>query len=253
MYLWQRQASRSWAQQNEPRLRILAADTLVVIERPNYTRLRFEIASGKRVELQRIAKQFGGQIKKLPANWLKHSLRQKTKPVLVGNRRLQIPAGAAFGTGEHATTAMCLGLLKKISRHRKPGWSSADLGTGSGILALAAKCLGAKRAVGIDNDPLAISTARQNARLNRIGAVQFRIADVQKLRPPERTDVITANLFSALLIEILPQLKAVTWLILSGFLRNQEWEVRRALRRNKMAIVDVRRRGKWVAIMARSR
>ena len=253
MYLWRRSASQRWLSDNEERLNAIAGDRLAIIERPNQKRFRIEVASKSRMQLEQIAKYFGGRIQKLPRNWLTRSLRRKTKPIKIGRKSLAIPAGAAFGTGEHATTTMSLRLLEKVSRGLKPGWSVIDLGTGSGILALAAKILGAQRVVGIDNDPTAIRTAKQNARLNKIRAVQFRVGDVRKWKRPAKIDIITANLFSELLIAILPKLKAARWLILSGFLRNQERDVRRALRRRKIDIVEARRRGKWVAVLARRR
>jgi ribosomal protein L11 methyltransferase len=250
MYLWRRSVRQKWFGDNETRLRVFAGDQLAVIERTNRKRLQLEIAARSRAELRTLENEFGGRIEKLPPDWLKHFLRQKTKPLKVGNRRLIIPAGAAFGTGEHATTAMSLRLLGHLTRRWKPKWLIVDLGTGGGILALAAKCLGAGRAIGIDNDPVAISTAKQNARLNKIRNVTFRIEDVRRSKIPAKTDVVTANLFSELLIEILPRLRAARWLILSGILREQERDITQALRGNKIDIVDTRRRGKWVAILA---
>ena len=215
------------------------------------------------MELQRLTKQFGGRIEKLPRDWLKRfSREQKTEPIRIGKRlvivrsakdrqstkELIITVATAFGTAEHATTAMSLRLLEKLDLKR--GWSIADLGTGSGILALAAKRLGAGRAIGIDVDPMAISTAKQNARLNKIRGVQFRLGDVRRWKSKRKIDIITANLFSELLIEILPRLKSARRLILSGILRDQERDVRHALARNKIDIIQVQRRGKWVAILA---
>ena len=174
---------------------------------------------------------------------------------------LVIPAGAAFGTGDHATTAMSLRFLEQLTRNWKPGWSMVDLGTGTGILASGAKCLGAMSALGIDVDPVAISTAKENARLNKIDKVQFHVADVRRWKFPRksllrrsgsggRVDIVTANLFSELLIEILPKLKRSRWLILSGILRDQERALVRALKHYKIDVVEVRRRGKWVAVLA---
>ncbi|HZR78392.1 MAG TPA: 50S ribosomal protein L11 methyltransferase, partial [Chthoniobacterales bacterium] len=180
-------------------------------------------------------------------------LRQKTKPVTVANRKLIIPAGAAFGTGEHATTAMCLRLLEKLARTGLSRFSMIDLGTGTGILAIAAKVLGAKSVIAIDNDPVAISTAKENARSNRIRGIEFRVSDVRNWTMTRRTDVLTANLFSELLVEILPKLRGARSLILSGLLREQEGDVRRALTQNRIRLVEVRRRGKWVAMLAASR
>ena len=167
-----------------------------------------------------------------------------------GPSHIVIPAGAAFGTGQHVTTAMSLRLLEQLTRKWKPGWTLADLGTGSGIFALAAIRLGASRAIGIDSDPIAISTARANAQRNRIENAKFQIADVRRWRMPATVDVVTANLFSELLIEVLPRLRKVPWLILSGIMRDQEREVVAALNANSFRVATIRRRGKWIAMLA---
>jgi len=226
---------------------------LAILEQPNRKQLQLEVASKSRTHLENLGKKFGGRMEKLPDNWLKCSLNKETKPIQVGGKRLIIPAGAAFGTGEHATTAMSLRLLEKLSRSCSDHWSMLDLGTGSGILALAAKLLGATPVIAIDNDPVAISSAKQNARLNRVRGIQFRIADVRKWKSSKSLDVLTANLYSELLIEILPKLKTARSLILSGFLRTQERDVRRALALKNIDVVEARRRGKWVAVLARCR
>jgi ribosomal protein L11 methyltransferase len=247
MYLWRRRATPQWWLNHEESLRARFGRKLAVIERPNRTQLQIEVICNSRT----LANQFGGRIEKLPRDWLKRFLRQqKTRPVRVGNRQLLIPAGAAFGTGEHATTILSLLLLGKFSRKMKTDWSLLDLGTGSGILALAAKSLGAKRVIGVDVDPFAISTARQNARRNKIGHVQFQVADVRCWKFPSKIDLVTANLFSELLIEVLPKLKRSRWLILSGILREQENELLRALNCHQIEIVELRRRGKWIALLA---
>ena len=170
--------------------------------------------------------------------------RVKKPPLLV------IPASAAFGTGEHATTAMSLRLLERLTREWKNSWSLADLGTGSGILALAAKRFGGGRVVGIDVDPKAISVAKANARLNKIDNVDFKLGDLRKWKSWAGRDIVAANLYSELLIEILPKLKRSNWLILSGVLRMHENKFFHALRRNKIEIVKVNRRGKWIAVLA---
>jgi len=164
---------------------------------------------------------------------------------------LVIPASLAFGTGEHATTAMSLRFLEELSRGWKRGWSLVDLGTGSGILALAAKRFGAGRVTAIDVDPTAISIAESNARLNQIHGVTFRLSDVRKWRSTHETNVITANLHSELLIEILSKLKRGGRLILSGILHRDEAEFLHALSRNNLEIIKIKRRGKWIAILAR--
>jgi ribosomal protein L11 methyltransferase len=149
---------------------------------------------------------------------------------------------------------MSLRFLEQVTRGMKKGWSIADLGTGSGILALAARRLGAGRVFAVESDPQALATAKENARLNQIGTIGFRQADVRSWRPPGRLDIIVANLFSELLIETLPNLRGYTArrtrLVLSGILRTQEREVVRALHARRLGVLEVRRRGRWIAILA---
>ncbi len=145
---------------------------------------------------------------------------------------------------------MSLRLLERLTRKWEKGWSLADLGTGSGILALAAKRFGAGRVIGIDIDPKAISIAKANARLNKIDNVDFRLGDLRKWKPTGTRDIVAANLYSELLIAVLPELKRCNWLILSGVLRTQENKFLHVLRRNNIEIVNVKRRGKWIAVLA---
>ncbi len=282
MFVWRKRAGAGWLAANEVALREIAGRRLAIVFKPAHRNAIAEIASPNCSELKKIRRRFGGVIEKLPRNWLRKFLReQKFKPLKIGarllivsspaskNRRgsLVIPTGAAFGTGEHVTTAMSLRMLEKLtrvwqaqaanlpvlaaSRNFSGQFSMLDLGTGSGILALAAARFGAKRVIAIDHDPIAIATAKENARRNRIEQVDFRVADVRQWKFPAGIDIITANLFSQLLTEILPKLKCAQWLILSGVLREQEVRLVRALKRNRIAVVETRRRGKWIAILAR--
>jgi ribosomal protein L11 methyltransferase len=148
---------------------------------------------------------------------------------------------------------MSLRFLERLTREWEDGWSLADLGTGSGILALAAKRFGAGRVIGIDFDPKAISVAKANVSLNEIDNVDFRPSDLRKWKPTGASDIVAANLYSELLIEVLPKLKRCHWLILCGVLRTKEIEFLRVPRRNKIEIVRVNRRGKWVAVLAQRR
>ena len=263
---------------------------MTTIERPGRKRLTIEVACTCRKSAARLEQHFGGHVRKLPRNWLTRLCQpEKNTPIRIGKRlviinteqtppspphsrgeislpgqasrsgkkaaipaTLVIPAGAAFGTGQHPTTAMSLRLLEQLTRPWTGGWKMVDLGTGSGIFALGAKLLGAGAVVAVDNDPVAISTAKGNARLNNIAGVRFQLADVLRWRVPGRVQVIVANLFSELLIPILPQLAAARWLILSGVLREQERHMSRALKRNGFGPVISRRRGKWIAVLTRS-
>ena len=269
MYLWRRLAALRWLIANEELLRSSVRDRLAVIERPGWKRALLEVACQSRKQARDLVKEFDGRIERLPRDWLERLGKEKCKPLRIGKRlvimrakekreagsfpyKLVLPAGTAFGTGEHATTAMSLRLLEQVTRGWTSGWSLVDLGSGTGILGLTAKFFGAKSVIGIDVDPVAIATAKENARLNKIDNLDFHLADVRRWNFPRKIDIVTANLFSELLIEVLPKLKRSRWLILSGVLRDQEKELVRALRRNKIDIVQVRRRGKWVAILGRS-
>ena len=256
----------------------IASPHVVIISQPGRMRSLIEVACKRRTQANRLLRRFGGRIETLPRNWFKGS--PPHPPIRVGRRlevvsekapaadgrwQLAIPGAGAFGTGEHATTSLSLRLLEETTRKFAAGWRLLDAGTGTGILALAARILGAAEAVGIDNDPRAIAVARCNARLNRIGRVQFRVGDVLRMNaldPPRhrretaarRYDVLTANLFSELLIAALPvfrqELTPHGRLILSGILREQADEVVAALAGNGFSLERERRRGKWVAFLA---
>src|SRR5213594_2281206 len=105
MYLWRKLAGRSWLAAQEEALRSATHEQLAIIQRPNPHRIELEVASKSRGLMNQLALEFGGRSQKLPRDWRERFLRQqKTKPVKVAGKRLSIPAGAAFGTGEHATT-----------------------------------------------------------------------------------------------------------------------------------------------------
>jgi len=273
MYLWRKIAGSRWLGAHENILQARSGGRLAIISKPGRKRRQLEIACTSRNDSRKLVEEFGGRTEKLPRNWLQRFARlYQSKPIKVGKRLvivgkvdfqtpkafvlnkprlLVIPASAAFGTGEHATTAMSLRLLERLTREWKNSWSLADLGTGSGILALAAERFGAGRVVGIDIDPKAISVAKANARLNKIDNVDFKLGDLRKWKSRAGRDVVAANLYSRLLIEILPKLRRAHWLILSGVLRMQENKLLHALRRNKIEIVKVNRRGKWIAVLAK--
>ncbi len=272
MYLWRKIAGSRWLGAHENILQARSGGRLAIISKPGRKRRQLEIACTSRNDSRKLVEEFGGRTEKLPRNWLQRFARlYQSKPIKVGKRLvivgkvdfqtpkafvlnkprlLVIPASAAFGTGEHATTAMSLRLLERLTREWKNSWSLADLGTGSGILALAAKRFGAGRFVGIDIDPKAISVAKANARL-KIDNVDFKLGDLRKWKSWAGRDIVAANLYSVLLIEILPKLKRSNWLILSGVLRMHENKFFHALRRNKIEIVKVNRRGKWIAVLAK--
>jgi ribosomal protein L11 methyltransferase len=134
-----------------------------------------------------------------------------------------------FGTGHHATTRLCLEALQEIDVRDR---TVLDVGTGSGVLAIAADRLGAARAVGIDHDPDAIQSAAENLALNPDARhVTFDLVDLTASALPP-ADIVTANLTGALLVRSAPALAGAVrpggTLILSGLLAHERDEVCRA-------------------------
>lgn len=125
---------------------------------------------------------------------------RKRKTGAGGRRTVVIEPGLSFGTGDHFTTRFCLEAVEQLCRKAPPA-ALLDVGTGSGILALAAARLGVRRVVAVDSDPAALAEARVNAALNHLGGrVAWRETDITRTAPAGRFDVVCANLNSALLI-----------------------------------------------------
>jgi ribosomal protein L11 methyltransferase len=270
MYIWRKRVTTDWLEKRGEDLLRRFGTALAIIEQLGKARTLVEVSCGTRKEVLQVRRELGGTIEKLRIDWLEQlAKRNRTKPFRIGSRlivsrtrtprtttarTIVIPAEAAFGTGEHATTAMCLRMLEQISRKCDTGWSMLDAGTGSGILAIAASCLGAKKVIAIENDPLACAVARRNAETNRIHNIKFRTGDVLTQKYRGKFDIITANLYSEILIAALPAWRRSVaddgCLILSGILRSQEPAVITAVRRNGFAVHESRRRGKWIALLA---
>lgn len=160
-----------------------------------------------------------------------------------------IEPGMAFGTGDHPTTALCLAALDEALARRGAA-SVLDVGTGSGVLAIAARKLGASQVVGNDIDPAAIRIARENAEKNGAEGIDF------SERPLERIaggfDVVVANLFSGVICQLAPRLSARLSrggeLLVSGILEPQVEEVLAALTRERLRLRERRLRGEWALL-----
>jgi ribosomal protein L11 methyltransferase len=129
-----------------------------------------------------------------------------------------IPPSMGFGTGHHETTRLCLSLLQQLDLRNK---RVVDVGTGSGVLAIAAVLRGAGSVEGIDHDEDALISARQSVAVNGLtGRIRLRAADIRTDRTAV-ADIVTANLTGALLVSVAPALASLTddggSLILSGF------------------------------------
>ncbi|MDF1824717.1 MAG: 50S ribosomal protein L11 methyltransferase [Verrucomicrobiales bacterium] len=173
-----------------------------------------------------------------------------------GRILLSFPPQLAFGTGGHPTTAGCLRFLVDLAKERvgRP-WRVLDLGCGSGILAVAAAKLGASEVIAVEIDEMALGYARRNADRHEVGdQIQFIAGDViPMLESGElgQFDVLAANLFSSLLVELLPSFPAGLAeggeIVISGFLTSQAREVAEAAKAAGLPLKDFLRRGKWVA------
>ncbi|HEY4485309.1 MAG TPA: 50S ribosomal protein L11 methyltransferase [Nitrospiria bacterium] len=165
-----------------------------------------------------------------------------------GRRIIYISPGMAFGTGTHATTRSCLTLLEHAFGAR-PIASLLDIGTGSGILAIAAAKLGARRVIAVEIDPDALSAAKRNVKLNR---VENRIT-LRKSMPHRRTfPCVVANLTGPILIELSSAIKKTVRsggrLILSGLMNSEEEDVLRAYR-GSFTILKRKRPREWSAFL----
>lgn len=165
---------------------------------------------------------------------------------------VQIDPGMAFGTGTHATTRGCLEMLEKYWQ----GGALLDVGTGTGILAIAAiKLQPATRVIGFDVDPEAIEVARENAQIN--GVADDLEIEVNKLASyqGQQFDVVIANLTADVLIPLAPEFpqvsKAQGLLIISGILREQADDVRAALHEQMFELLEAKPDGEWVTMALR--
>lgn len=167
-----------------------------------------------------------------------------------GEQVIEIDPGMAFGTGTHPTTSLSIQLLEKYCR---PGQGVLDVGTGSGILLIAAAKLGAGRLVGVDNDPMALGVARANLLQNNLPPERFALICGHLLAPITGPhDLVVANILADVIIELLDTLPTVLppggRFICSGILRKQKPAVIRKMEDSGFAIDDILEREEWVAL-----
>jgi ribosomal protein L11 methyltransferase len=160
---------------------------------------------------------------------------------------IRIEPGMAFGTGTHETTRLC---LKAIEKHFRGG-SFLDVGTGTGILAIAAaKMFADARIEACDTDAEAIEIAKDNARLNEAaGRIEFRVGSVGD--QTASADLVCANLTAPVIVELLPSLVGATCgrLMLSGILDTQAEMVRTRASELGASILETDQDGEWVALV----
>ena len=161
---------------------------------------------------------------------------------------ITLDPGCAFGTGTHQTTQLC---MKAIEKYLKKGDSMADIGTGSGILAICARKFGASIAYGCDNDETVIDVCIENAEINGIKDIKFELKTADLLT--EKYDFVCANILHNVLAEIMGDLKNImksqAKMVLSGILDEKKPVVLEAIDKHGLKIVETIHQDQWVAFV----
>ena len=173
---------------------------------------------------------------------------------LPGDKVIEIDPGLAFGTGTHETTGMCTALVEKYVR---PGQRVIDIGTGSGILAIAAAHMGADEVLATDLDPVAVRVAAENAGINGFGdRISCRCGDLLDVVDVSG-DVVIANIIADVIIMLAKPVRARIadggLFICSGIAVDRRDDVIRALNEADYEILDEPVKGEWAAFAARKR
>lgn len=177
-----------------------------------------------------------------------------------GKLLIQIDPGTAFGTGMHETTQLC---IRQIRKYVTENTTLLDVGTGSGILSIAAIKLGAERALGTDLDPCAIHASEENMEVNGILPEKFQVLEgniiddkaVQEQVGYEKYDMVTANILAEVLVPLMPvivqHLKTGGIYITSGIIEDREEMVVNAVKAAGFEVLEVTHQGEWVSVTAR--
>jgi len=274
-FTWSKLASTKWEDAWVERLQFLGPARLAIFSLPGSRRIRIEAYGLNARDGGRLVAAFGGQLRKMKPDALFLASDENTAPLLIRDRLvvvrsaraakaaarirpgrplLIIPAAMAFGTGDHATTATCLRMVSDFAAARVGPWEALDLGTGTGILALAARLLGAARCDAWDFDPACIRATRDNTRLNGLRNVPPARVDVTQWTPTRQWDLVTANLYSEMLVKVHSRIAAAVKpggrLILSGMLAPQADATLAAFKTQGLTFERIVKKGKWVTAIA---
>lgn len=172
---------------------------------------------------------------------------------------LRLDPGVAFGTGNHATTQLCLESLEvQLTEGSTLDAVVADIGCGSGILSIGAVLLGASSVCAVDTDPLAVQSTCSNRELNQIDSQRLVVEEgsielLMKLNAP--VDGIVCNILAEVIIDLIPQMSAIakptTWGILSGILFEQAQRVADTLEQHGWSVATICRRQDWCCLNIR--
>ena len=173
-------------------------------------------------------------------SWLEYAPKK-------GEITITLDPGCAFGTGTHQTTQLC---MKALEKYMPQGAEVADIGTGSGILAICALKLGAKSAYGCDNDETVIDVCKENARINHVNCT-FELGTADKIT--RQYDFVCANILHNILAQIMGDLKKIMKpagrMVLSGILNDKKDIVLDAVQKHELEVMEIMTQDQWVAII----
>ena len=280
MFVWSKTISASQEEYFEDRFLGMAQTNAVITKLSDAKKLRVEVFLEKKNSAKELINEFGGKVEKIKKrNWARINAPSKRPLIKIRDQILvsdnpnleslkslkkkhpnkkiiAIPAALAFGTGDHATTSTCLRIIVDISKKylkEKTDWSFCDIGTGTGILAITAKLMGANRVEGFDFDPEAITIAKRNIDINSVDDIQIYEKDVFQWLPSERKswNIIAANIFANVLNPNLEKIwSAVSndgHLVISGILNEHHKSVIETSKSNGMPTPNIHTKGKWVS------
>lgn len=275
MFVWSKLSSEKWSDAWEERFAGNPALSLVITTVPGRTTIRVEVYAEKQSDVVAVQKMFGGTVREVKnRNWAAMSAAamppiqvrgklvvcsarnaadiKKAKAEHAGKEVIAIPADMAFGTGHHATTSTVLRMLVDAAAPLQgTRWKMADLGCGSGILAIAAAKLGASKVWGCDFDPKAVEVSVENAARNATPDIRFTETDVLEWKAREQYDIVIANIFYDILEAAFPQIvrsvRPGGTLMVSGILKTQAEACLAVATKLGVRWDRVVTRGKWVS------
>lgn len=281
MFVWSKLSSEKWRDAWEERFLGHGQTNAVITALPGRTTVRVEVYCARAGEAGKLRKAYGGSVREVKQSEWAVPVAVAGPPMRIRGRLvvtnalepgdaakvrvaegkvpvLHVPPGLAFGTGDHATTSTCLRVLADFAGERSragKAWSMADLGTGTGILAMAAKVFGAGEIHALDFDPLAVKAARANIKRNGLRGIFLERADLTTWVAPRRFDFIAANVFADVLTLSLPRMKRAMAkdgrLVISGILRDHWPDLEAAGAKHGIIFPKVIRKGKWVTALGK--
>lgn len=172
-----------------------------------------------------------------------------------GELVIELDPGRAFGTGSHPTTSLC---LKIMEENIKPGNSVIDVGTGSGILMIAAEKLGATGIYGTDIDELAVEATRENLELNNISfdVAKVYLGDLISVVKDKQFDVVVANILADVILLLLKDIFKVVkkdgLIIFSGIIEDKLPEIVKQVEEKGLEILEIKRDKEWRALLIKA-